>query len=226
MFAKIQITGKIETVTGMHIGGSSAFAAIGAVDAPVIKDIRTGLPMLPGSSLKGKMRTLLAKEYNEKLAVKPDDDCEQLLRIFGSARKDAMRPSRVIIPDMVMENWEEIKKQGIQSKTEVKFENTIDRIKAVANPRQIERTLRGSVFPLEIIYEVGVNEGEAQIVEDIGILAEGFRLLQYDYLGGNGSRGYGKVAFSDLSADAVIGDVSAAVLEKCNQLLKESTING
>ena len=47
MFAKIQITGEIELVTGMHIGGSSAFAAIGAVDSPIVKDVRTKLPMIP-----------------------------------------------------------------------------------------------------------------------------------------------------------------------------------
>lgn len=52
MYSKIQITGILEVVTGMHIGGSSAFSAIGAVDAPVIKDIRTNKPMIPGSSLK------------------------------------------------------------------------------------------------------------------------------------------------------------------------------
>lgn len=61
MYAKIQITGTIEAVTGMHIGGSSAFSAIGAVDSPIIKDVKTNNPMIPGSSLKGKMRTLLAK---------------------------------------------------------------------------------------------------------------------------------------------------------------------
>lgn len=61
MYSKIQINGVLEVVTGMHIGGSSAFSAIGAVDSPVIKDIRTNKPMVPGSSLKGKMRTLLSK---------------------------------------------------------------------------------------------------------------------------------------------------------------------
>ena len=66
MFAKIEINGTIEIVTGLHIGGSSAFSAIGAVDSPVIKDGRTNMPMIPGSSLKGKIRTLLAKRYNNK----------------------------------------------------------------------------------------------------------------------------------------------------------------
>lgn len=41
MYAKLQITGDIEVKTGMHIGGSSAFAAIGAIDSPVIRDART-----------------------------------------------------------------------------------------------------------------------------------------------------------------------------------------
>lgn len=54
MFAKIEISGTIEIVTGLHIGGSSAFSAIGAVDSPVIMDTRTNQPMIPGSSLKGK----------------------------------------------------------------------------------------------------------------------------------------------------------------------------
>lgn len=63
MYAKIRINGDILVKTGMHIGGSSAFAAIGAVDSPIVRDVRSNLPLLPGSSLKGKMRSLLAKEF-------------------------------------------------------------------------------------------------------------------------------------------------------------------
>lgn len=218
MFTKIQITGKIEVVTGMHIGGSSAFAAIGAVDSPIVKDARTKLPMIPGSSFKGKMRTLLAKVYNENLASKPDDDAPCLTRLFGSAKKDQVKRSRVLIADMIMSNAQELRNQGLQSLTEVKFENTINRVNAVATPRQIERAIRGSVFDLDIIYEA---EEEKEIVEDMEILANGFRLLQYDYLGGNGSRGYGKVKFLDLNAEVVIGDVDEKILQKCNEMLEK-----
>lgn len=218
MFTKIQITGKIEVVTGMHIGGSSAFAAIGAVDSPIVKDARTKLPMIPGSSFKGKMRTLLAKVYNENLASKPDDDAPCLTRLFGSAKKDQVKRSRVLIADMIMSNAQELRNQGLQSLTEVKFENTINRVTAVAMPRQIERAIRGSVFDLDIIYEA---EEEKEIVEDMEILANGFRLLQYDYLGGNGSRGYGKVKFLDLNAEVVIGDVDEKILQKCNEMLEK-----
>ena len=105
--------------------------------------------------------------------------------------------------------------------TEVKFENTINRATAVANPRQIERTIRGTKFGLDIIYEVE-NGKENQIIEDISVLAEGLKLLQYDYLGGNGSRGYGKVAFCDLCADTVVGEVDDDILARCNEILQGS----
>lgn len=218
MYAKIQITGKIEVKTGLHIGGSSAFAAIGAVDSPVIKDMRSNLPMIPGSSLKGKMRALLAKEYNE-VPCKPDDDAECLTRLFGSAKKDHVKRSRLIMSDMFLSNEEALRKQGLQSLTEVKFENTISRTTAVANPRQIERAIRGSLFDMDIIYEA---EEEEQIVDDMKILAEGFKLLQYDYLGGNGSRGYGKVVFYELQAETVVGELPEELLAECNRILQES----
>ena len=98
MYSKIQITGTLEVVTGMHIGGSSAFAAIGAVDSPVIKDSTSHLPMIPGSSLKGKIRTLLAKAFNDSV-VEPENDSDNILRLFGSSKKNNIKPSRIIISD-------------------------------------------------------------------------------------------------------------------------------
>ncbi len=218
MYAKIQITGKIELKTGMHIGGSSAFAAIGAVDSPVIKDIRTNLPMIPGSSLKGKIRTLLAREYNQELAPRPDDDHERLTRLFGSAKEKKGRQSRILISDMFMANEKELRDQGLQSMTEIKFENTINRATAVANPRQIERAIRGTVFELDMIYEV---KKEEEILEDMEILAEGMKLLQYDYLGGSGSRGYGKVVFKDIQVESVVGEVDSQIMDACGELMKK-----
>ena len=119
---------------------------------------------------------------------------------------------------MFLANEDVLRKQGLQSMTEVKFENTINRATAVANPRQIERVIRGSEFGVDIIYEA---EDAEQIVEDISVLAEGLKLLQYDYLGGNGSRGYGKVAFHDLYAETVVGEVPEDILAQCNDILQE-----
>lgn len=218
MYAKVRISGDILIKTGMHIGGSSAFAAIGAVDAPVIKDVRSNLPMIPGSSLKGKMRSLLARELNSKV-VEHNRDHEKIVRLFGASEKNLIRRSRILFSDMVLANEEELRQAGLQSMTEVKFENTISRATAVANPRQIERAVRGSIFEMELIYEM---EKEEEFLEDIETLAEGMRLLQYDYLGGSGTRGYGKIEFQNIDAETVVGSVEGDLLEQCNEILRKA----
>lgn len=218
MFAKIEISGTIEIVTGLHIGGSSAFSAIGAVDSPVIMDTRTNQPMIPGSSLKGKMRALLAKQYNTAIAKTADDGAECLTNLFGSAK--SKKESRVLFTDMFLDNLDELKRAGLTGATEVKFENSISRMTAVANPRQIERVVRGAQFPMQLIYEYTDKTDEETLLQDFRILKEGFKLLEYDYLGGSGSRGYGRIKFLDLDAEPVIGDVDDALMEKCRAILE------
>ena len=188
MYAKIEISGMMEVVTGLHIGGSSAFSAIGAVDSPVVFDSRTNQPMVPGSSLKGKMRALLAKQYNTSVTAKnasPDDDAKCLTDLFGSAKEK--KASRILFTDMFLDNLEELKRAGLTSATEVKFENSINRATAVANPRQIERVVRGAKFSLQLIYEITDEVTPEQVIADFNLLKEGFHLLEYDYLGGSGS---------------------------------------
>lgn len=175
MFSKIQITGTIEVVTGMHIGGSEAFAAIGAVDSPVIIDPLSRKPIIPGSSLKGKMRALLAKAYNPTV-VNHNDDSEKISRLFGSSANNKLMTSRLIFSDMILANYDELHSKGLDSITEVKFENTISRTTSVANPRQIERVIRGSKFKLNIIYDV-LEDYQDQALDDIKILVEGMKLL-------------------------------------------------
>ena len=219
MYGKIQITGTMEVVTGTHIGGSSAFAAIGAVDSPVIRDAATNLPMIPGSSFKGKMRTLLARQYTNGMPGRPDDDPENIIRLFGTSKKvnGKIPKGHILVSDMILANKDELYQSGIQNLTEIKFENTINRLTAVANPRQIERVIRGSKFPVDIVYEV---DEENKILDDISLLAEGMKLLTYDYIGGSGSRGYGKVKFDNLAAKCVIGTVSSEMMDEVNQILK------
>ena len=112
MYNKIKISGKIKVVTGMHIGGSSAFSAIGAVDSPVIRDKQSDLPMIPGTTLKGKLRTLMAKGFSDSVSAmigKHDDDPEIVLRLFGNAKKTVQehRNSRLIFSDMILSNMDE-----------------------------------------------------------------------------------------------------------------------
>lgn len=214
MFSKIQITGTIEVVTGMHIGGSEAFAAIGAIDSPVIIDPLSRKPIIPGSSLKGKMRALLAKAYNPTV-VNHNDDSEKISRLFGSSANNKLMTSRLIFSDMILDNYDELHSQGLDSITEVKFENTISRTTSVANPRQIERVIRGSKFKLNIIYDV-LEDYQDQALDDIKILVEGMKLLQYDYLGGGGTRGNGKIKFSNVTADTVIGELPQELEDMIN----------
>lgn len=221
MLNKIQITGTIEVVTGMHIGASEGFAAIGAIDSPVARDPITKLPYLPGSSLKGKIRSLLAKAYNEKPTKREDDDA-RIIRLFGSGKdkRNDNNPcsSRVIFSDSIMSNIDELRKLGVQTPTEAKEENTIDPITSIANPRQIERVVRGSKFPLSIIYNV---EDLSTVKEDFETLREGLTFLEYDYIGGHGSRGYGRVKIADLKVNCVVGEVDEALLSECKKIMKE-----
>ena len=214
-FAKIKFSAQIRLETGLHIGASNAFAAIGAIDSTVIKDPITNLPIIPGSSLKGKMRTLLAKVYNEKVAEKPSDDSDILSRLFGNSNDERFKMGRLIFRDAFLSNADELDSLGVRSYTEVKFENTIDRITAEAKPRQIERAIRNSTFDFELIYEI-TDKNENQVEEDFKVIRDGLKLLELDYLGGSGSRGYGKVAFENLKATTVFGNYDVKTL---NELL-------
>ena len=223
MFAKIEIRGILEVVTGLHIGASSAFSAIGAVDSPVISDTRTNMPMIPGSSLKGKMRSLLAKKYNDVFAEKPDNDNECLTLLFGNAKKDKVKTSRILFSDMFLSSMDELKRGGLTSAKEVKFENSISRASAIANPRQIERVVRGAKFPVQLIYEVSDVAGNADkdtIIQDFKILSDGFEMLEYDYLGGSGSRGYGRVKFEEFEVECVMGELDEDIIEECQKIME------
>ena len=195
MYGKILIRCDLIVCTGMHIGGSSAFSAIGAVDSPVVRDPYTGLPIVPGSSLKGKLRTLLARSLCQDIENMPDlsADDARILRLFGSA--EPVRRSRLQFADAFLTNAEALSNKGVRV-TEVKTENTISRANAQATPRQIERVIAGAVFGVSIVYDV---TDPAQVEEDLALLAKGMKLLQWDYLGGHGSRGSGRVSLKNFA---------------------------
>ena len=206
MYTKILIRFDLEVKTGMHIGGSSSFSAIGAVDSPVIRDALTGRPVVPGSSLKGKLRTLLARSFAQDIGKMPDfrDDHPVILRMFGST----YARSRLQFADAFVSNAEKMKAVGL---TEVKSENVIKRLTAEAMPRQIERVNPGTVFAETIVYDAC---DEQQMKEDLVLLAKGMKLLQMDYLGGHGSRGSGRVSLNNFSISAFGGEVDCDGLKK------------
>ena len=205
-YAKLLIKGNIEVQTGLHIGGTDGYSAIGAVDSPVIKDSVSGIPMIPGSSIKGKMRHLLQKIYG--MSPSPDEDDQRVCRLFGtSASAKEILPSRLKFSDCFIneDKLNELRDANIRL-TEVKSENTIDRKTAKANPRQIERVIRGTVFDLEIIYDIQ-NGSENETEEDFKNISTALKLLENDYLGGHGSRGSGRVKFKNLEVVKVYGEL-------------------
>lgn len=220
MYGKILIQCKMTVLTGMHIGGSSAFSAIGAVDSPVIRDSFSGQPMIPGSSLKGKMRTLLAKSMaNNYITQDWNKDPAEIKRLFGSAggNRNGENPkaARLQFADAFLTNADSLRNRG--SSTEVKFENNINRLTAIANPRQIERVVRGAEFGITMVYDMEVAE---EVQQDFVNIAAALKLLSMDYLGGHGTRGYGKVGFSDFDIH-VKDDVYAADIPMLTNILKE-----
>ena len=211
-YTKILIEGVIEIKTGLHIGGDDSYSAIGAIDSPVVRDPLTREPIIPGSSLKGKMRSLLAREKGTIPVTGskgPNNDCPEILRLFGSsdknsnATKDGIQMSRLQFSDCFLKN-----KQDLPAVFETKFENSIDRLTSEANPRQIERVVRGAKFGFEIIYNV---EDPNQIEEDFQNIRIAMDLLEHDYLGGGGTRGNGRIEFKGISTRVVVDDVDITV---------------
>jgi CRISPR-associated protein Csm3 len=195
---KLKITATLHLQTGLHIGGSSEFAPIGAVDSSVIRDPYSKQPIIPGSSLKGKIRSLLRRNEGT-VDSKNESNC--LKRLFGTA-DDEVLPSRLQFFDIKMtsKSVEELEHLDMDTYLgEIKFENTINAITGAANPRQIERVPAGARFIFQLVYNI---TDETQINEDMEKLSEGIQLLQWDYLGGSGSRGYGRVVFKDWHVDS------------------------
>lgn len=192
MYGKLILECELLVRTGMHIGGSSVFSAIGTVDSPVISDPYSGKPIVPGSSLKGKLRTLLSRSIHQDIEHMPDfdEDAEEICKLFGSSRP--VRTARLQFADAFVCNEEELSSIGL---TEIKFENAINRKNCVANPRQIERVVPGVKFAVRIVYDVQGSQEDAE--KDMRLLAKGMKLLQMDYLGGHGTRGSGRVSFQN-----------------------------
>jgi CRISPR-associated protein Csm3 len=220
------LRGKFECLTGLHIGGSKEKLEIGGVDSPVIRDPRTRFPYVPGSSLKGKLRSLL--EYglgavpigkNEKgkdITGNVSSETE-IVRIFGigANEKDPesddfikdlrdIGPSRLVVrdchPDKHTQDWWGKLDSELQF-TEIKSENGINRITSAANPRFIERVAAGSRFEFEMVYSVfRIDEKDEKAVleaanNDLGNLRMALFMLEHNFIGKSGSRGYGRVQF-------------------------------
>lgn len=207
-----KITGKIVVETGLHIGAGNETIEIGGMDNPVTKNPVTGQPYIPGSSLKGKIRSLLEWKYSKfankdgKITGDPcncgEIDCF-ICRIFGCAdikkRNPKLGPTRVVFRDCFLNEdyFKSIEKQ-IDTLIEEKHENSINRINSSAVPRNLERVVPGAKFDFEIIYKIyDMDDGGKSDEDNFKYIKEGIELIQDDYLGGGGSRGNGKISIEE-----------------------------
>ena len=207
MITKIKITSTLQILTGLHIGDNSGFSAIGAIDNPVIRDSYTGDPIIPGSSLKGKMRSLLSRAaLSEGKYILPEckNDPEPIKRLFGTPGDQDETPvtAHLQFTDAFLLNREEMLRYG--GLTETKPENYITRSTSIARPRSTERVVRGAQFGIIWFYTMECPE---VLEEDMRTLADGCRLLSMDYLGGSGTRGYGRVGFGDFKFSLLHGQI-------------------
>jgi len=218
LIGKVIINGDINILTGLRIGGPTTGLKIGGVDQPVIADA-LGVPYIPGSSLKGKLRTLIEKKEQVELNKKDKEgniighECNDenryrncpVCKIWGILGTDKIKNipvlTRLIVRDVPLKKesiTEEMKRNLELEWTEIKMETAIDRVKGTAlggSLRTIDRVPAGAVFsPLEIIYNVYEEDDIKNLVK----VFEAMELLEHDYLGGMGSRGYGKVEFKNI----------------------------
>jgi len=199
----IKITGTVELLSGLHIGGGDDTMKIGGVDNQVIKDANSDRPYIPGSSLKGKMRSLLewncrvvgygdGNPFNSKVLSKIPEvdqkDAQNLLKLFGD-KEGEFGITRISVGDCPLS-----KKSENMVLSEAKYENVINRQKGTAeHPRQTERVPAGVAFDFDIRIKILDEDNEDEFK---AMVKKGFELIEMDYLGGNGSRGYGRVKFN------------------------------
>jgi CRISPR-associated protein Csm3 len=207
----VTIAGTITCETGLRIGGSTENIEIGGMENPIIRHPLTDEPYIPGSSLKGKIRSLLEYKQgrfvtqNNNRQVKRDSDgepCEcgqcDICRVFGPHKnvRHNLGPTRALFRDAVLTpTSRETLVEAQSSKgiffAEVKTENLVDRNTGTAvHPRTQERVPEGTKFVFEISVRIFDEDDQDAI---INLLKQGLEMLEQDYLGSSGSRGYGKV---------------------------------
>ena len=201
--------------TGLHIGGGDSEIHIGGIDNEVIKHPVSGEPYIPGSSLKGKIRSLLewksgavqeaplGKTEYDRAQNEQQQAVKAILQLFGisgdTQNEDFQKEigyTRVSFWDCPLnKDYADRLREDNLPLTEAKSENRINRIAGTAqDPRQTERVPAGARFDFKLT--IKEFDGDDEALSDT--LLQGLKLLEWDSLGGSGSRGYGKVKLQNL----------------------------
>jgi CRISPR-associated protein Csm3 len=224
LIGKLLLEGELHCETGLHVGAGKGSLEIGSSDNPVIKDA-FGRPYIPGSSLRGRLRSLLeqssgltvpaelvylSKRRGQEVRIhqsdRPDDE---ICILFGrnSGRMDRVQgdalestqssPARLAAYDAPLDP---------ESITPQMRENLDDELTEVKSENAVDRiTSQANPRTLERV-PAGARFRVRFVMdvlceEDAPLFArvvEGLRLLEDDALGGGGSRGSGRVRFANL----------------------------
>lgn len=217
--AVLLLSATLHCETGLRIGATESTIAIGGVDNPVLRNAITNQPYIPGSSLKGKLRSLLERRYELRQNWAIDRGriqvhvCEQpeeyaacpVCPVFGVAAPQRARwfcLSRLRVPDVVLTDASRERLERVATDlpyTEVKTEVAIDRITSAAVPRPMERVPAGAEFgPARFtLFRYAGDD----VRSHLGVLLEGLQLLEADYLGSAGSRGSGRITFRNIALE-------------------------
>lgn len=203
----IEIQGAIVLKEGLRVGGTKEAVGIGETDNPIIRHPITRKPYIPGSSIKGKIRSLLEQKYSE-VSQKTGRPCDCgscfICSLFGcGSPSKGNEPSRLIFRDanLVIESEKELEDALPGSFVEIKTEIAMDRNKGrtiTGSLRQQERIPAGAKFGFAFTFRL-FDEDNAKRKEYFAKLSDAFEMIEKDYVGGGGTRGYGQVEF--LTAD-------------------------
>jgi CRISPR-associated protein Csm3 len=222
---KLVLEGEIQCQTGLHIGAGKGSLEIGGADNPVVKDA-FGIPYIPGSSLRGRLRSLLeqtlglavpselvylSKRKGQEVRIHQSDRADdevcvlfgrnpgRVERVTGEALDaETATPARLTVYDAPL---------VVDSITPQMRENLDDELTEVKSENAVDRiTSQANPRTLERV-PAGARFRFRMVLdvlcpEDkplLARLAEGLRLLEDDALGGGGSRGNGRVSLSALN---------------------------
>lgn len=227
-----KIDGQIKILTGLHIGGSKDNIEIGGMDQPIIKHPISGDPYIPGSSIKGKMRSMLETVYFPETVKngKPSTEPNEVTKIFGIAgdtKSEDIGSTRIVVRDAFLsdtapspENSWKTRYQEGDLALEEKYEVSIDRIQGTAlrgSLRPIERVPAGVVFD----FTISLKQMDGDDPNLIDWIWKGLKLIELDGLGGGISRGSGQVRFINVTKDGVdqedtLNEIGAKLWEKAS----------
>lgn len=224
----VELKGTLILESNLHIGSGNLEMHIGGTDNPIIKHPHTQEPYIPGSSIKGKVRSLLelktgvaAKAYNNNpnnggiadintYFIDENPQTAAILKIFGFSGSDktgnndkaqkakALGPTRASFADCYLN--EEWKKEAVENLWPLSIEKQETAIDRIAGTAK-----KGSLRQTEMVpagakfdFRVTFKIFDNSDEELLKMLKEGIELMQKDAIGGSGSRGYGRVRIENL----------------------------